>query len=157
MVWPLQTPNSSKSIKLWLFEAKVLKGFSPLCCSTRRQWWEQYEEPDWRLATPSSLLIENSANFHMHRPGLWFKTKFAAILKQCYEESLTYIYSVVNALEVCIYSDSEQYFANAAGVPLQMNDVFVHCPITPSPMEIFAHISKHSDRVSCDYQGNLSF
>ena len=45
--------------------------------------------------------------------------------------------------------DQEQYFANGTGGPLQMNDVFVHCPITPTAREIPAHIYKDlSDRVS---------
>ena len=59
-----------------------------------------------------------------------------------------------------VYShcSQERYFANATGGPLQMNDVFVHCPITPSTMEILVHIYKEpSDQVSFHLMGKISF
>ena len=33
-------------------------GFTPWRCSTRRQLWERYEEPDWRLSAPNSLSVD---------------------------------------------------------------------------------------------------
>ena len=56
-------PEMSTDPEFEIFCEKISKddgfdGFTPWRCSTRRQLWEWYEEPDWRLSAPNSLSVE---------------------------------------------------------------------------------------------------